>query len=82
MRLSLGKLIYLYPLFTNLWIKLADSILFHLNIENIDDLTRENLIKQYLTCYLTIKELHIHGYAQKSEIVAKHKVNEKNWVKS
>ena len=43
--------------------------------------TKEQLINQYLVCFIIVNELIRHGYQFRSEIVLKQKQKQKLWVK-
>ena len=79
--LKMCKLIYLHPLFIDLWIQLGDLL-----IAKIDDLNMKNddyisdIIKYLIDCYLIVKELIKHGYVYRSDIVLKQKTTQKLWV--
>jgi hypothetical protein len=78
--LKICKLIYLHPLFIDLWIQLGDLLIakiadINLKNEDICDIT-----KYLIDCYFIVKELIKHGYKYRSDIVLNQKNNQKLWV--
>ncbi len=78
------KLIYLHPLFVNLWIQLGEGLSEKIennkNIRNKEEINDTDLLKYLIDSYLIVKELTKHGYAYRSDIVANQKKSQKIWV--
>lgn len=72
----------MHPLMCGLWIKLADIIINKIdkNDDKILEIGTQNLKKYLAICFLIVKEINKHGYAQRSELVHNHKIKQKNWV--
>ena len=70
----------MHPLFSTLWIKLAENFVSQITIAKDLEECEKSLISHLTTCYLVIKEINKHGYAHRSELVIKQKDMQKKWV--